>query len=120
MVIPPTDEPEPGSGTDEARSGRGRRAERRRAAEARNALARRTGPLRREARALEDEIEALEAEKGALERRLADPASYETPDFDAGSQQRSYADLTQRLDERMERWVEVRAALEEAEKAAPE
>ena len=99
------------------RSGRGRRAERRAAAEARNELARRTGPLRKELVQLEGEIERLEEEKTELEAQLGAPESYENPDFDVASAQRRHAAVTSDLAARMDRWVEVQAALEEAESA---
>jgi ATP-binding cassette subfamily F protein 3 len=94
------------------RSGRGRRAERRRAAEARNEIARRTGPLRRELADLEREIAALEGEKAHLEGRLGDPASYEDPAFDPAETQRRHAEVARTFEARMDRWVEVQGALE--------
>lgn len=97
------------------RSGRGKKAERRRAAEARNELARRTGPLKQELVALEEEIEKLENEKADLETRLADPTSYEDAAFDSAGVQRRHAAVARELGDRMDRWVEVQAALEEAD-----
>lgn len=97
------------------RSGRGRRAEKRAAAEARAERTRRTGPLRAELGILETEIEGLEAEKAGLESQLAAPETYENPDFDVGSAQRRHAEIQADLTARMDRWVEVQDALETAE-----
>ncbi|MDG2308396.1 MAG: ABC-F family ATP-binding cassette domain-containing protein [Candidatus Binatia bacterium] len=105
-------------GADGERSGRGKRAERRAAAEARNDLARRTQPLRRELTSLETGIEALETEKGELESRLADPETYEDSDFDVGGAQRRHAEVDRDLTAKMDRWVEVQDALEAAEASA--
>ncbi len=105
---------------DGERSGRGRRAERRAAAEARNDLARRTQPLRMELASLETQIEALETEKGGLESQLADPASYENPRFDVAAAQRRHAEVARNLAGCMDRWVEIQGALETAEGEFPD
>lgn len=97
------------------RSARGRRAEKRAAAEARADLALRTKPLRAELATLETEIESLETEKGSLEEQLAAPETYENPDFDVSGAQRRHAEVTRDLETRVERWVEVQDALETAE-----
>lgn len=112
---PPSASEAPNAGE---RSGRGRKAERRAAAEARNERARRTGPLKRELAEIEAEIGRLEEEKAGLETELGAPESYENPDFDAAETQRRYARVSTDLADRMDRWVETQAALEEAEAAS--
>jgi len=102
--------------TDEmSRSGRGRREERRRAAEARQDLAARTRPLRQELAVVEREVADLEREKAELESRLASPDSYADPAFDAGAEQQRHVALSRRLSERMDRWIELQTLLEGAE-----
>lgn len=100
------------------RSARGRKAEKRAAAEARADLARRTKPLRAELHTLERAIEGLEAEKSEIEERLGSPETYGNPDFDIGSLQRRHAEVARDLEARMERWVEVQDALDTAETTA--
>ncbi len=101
------------------RSGRGERLERRRAAEARQALARRTRGIREEIRALEARIEELEREKAGLAHDLADPATYQTG-RDVGEIQRRYAELERSLAADTARWIELHEKLEEAEAEAAE
>jgi ATP-binding cassette subfamily F protein 3 len=96
------------------RSARGLREERRRAAEARNAIARRTRQLREEIEAIELEIDQLEREKAGLEGDLADPATYREPTIDVGEMRRRHAETEHLLAQRMQRWVELQAALDEA------
>ena len=98
--------------TDAERSARGERADRRRAAEARQALARRTRGLREEIRTLEEAIEELEREKAGLAGDLADPETYKRPGPEVADLQRRYADVEKTLAERTERWMDVQERLE--------
>ncbi|MEW6270981.1 MAG: ABC-F family ATP-binding cassette domain-containing protein [Thermodesulfobacteriota bacterium] len=99
------------------RSARGERLERRRAAEARQALARRTRGIRDEIRTLEEEIEELEREKAGLAGDLADPATYQRAGRDVAELQRRYAEVERTLGERTERWLELQEQLEAAQVA---
>jgi len=96
------------------RSARGERLDRRRAAEARQALARRTRGIRDEIASLEQEIEDLEREKAGLGGDLADPATYQKAGRDVADLQRRYAETERSLAERTDRWVLLQEQLEEA------
>lgn len=65
---------------------RSKKEERRRAAELRNELNRRVGPLKKKVKSLEQTIETLEEEKEALETKLADASFYQQGDSDAFTQ----------------------------------
>ena len=100
------------------RSARGLRHERRQAAEARVALARRLRPLREEAARLEDLVDALEREKAGLEAELADPATYAAATGgDLAARNRRHGEVDRELADALSRWEDVqgRIALAEAE-----
>jgi ATP-binding cassette subfamily F protein 3 len=99
--------------TDIERTARGERLDRRRAAEARQALARRTRGLRDEIQTLEQAIEELEREKAGLAGDLADPETYKRPGPEVADLQRRYAEVEKTLAERTDRWMEVQERLEE-------
>jgi len=91
-----------------------RREQRRLEAEARNRLT----PLRAEQRKLEQRLEDLMAERQDIESRLADPATYAAAD--GGEQRRLSArhrELSLGITTLEERWLDVAAALETAERA---
>jgi len=96
------------------RSAKGERLERRRAAEARQALARRTRGLREEIATLEEQIEQLEREKAGLAGDLADPATYQQAGRDVADLQRRYAESERMLAERTDRWMHLQEQLEQA------
>jgi ATP-binding cassette subfamily F protein 3 len=104
-----TDENEGGE-----RTARGERLERRRAAEARQALARRTRGIREEIHALEGQIEELEREKAGLSGDLADPSTYQRGGREVAELQRRYTDVDRMLGERTDRWLSLHQQLEEA------
>jgi ATP-binding cassette, subfamily F, member 3 len=105
----------PGSAPE--RSGRGQRLERRMAAEARAALARRLRPLRERLRHLEAEIEDLELEKAGIEADLADPATYaEVGVRDLPSLNRRHADVGRDLALAMDAWLETAGSIEALER----
>jgi len=99
------------------RSARGERLDRRRAAEARQALARRTRAIRDEIGALEERIEELEREKAGLAGDLADPATYQGSGSDVAELQRRYAAVDRTLGESTDRWLELQEQLEAAQAA---
>jgi len=93
-----------------APAGPTRREERRRAAQAREALS----PLRREQRQLEAELATLASERGELETALADPATYSR--LGHAEQQQlvaRHATLGAAIAAAEERWLAVSTALEE-------
>jgi len=102
----------PAPATDLERSARGQRAERRRVAEARQALARRTRGLREEIATLEGAIEEFEREKAGLAGDLADPETYKRPGSEVADLQRRYAEVEKALAEHTDRWMEAQERLE--------
>ena len=97
-----------------ARTARGERLDRRRAAEARQALARRTRGMREEIAELEGQIEELEREKAGLSGDLADPVTYQRGGREVAELQRRYVDTERLLAERTDRWLLLQEQLEEA------
>jgi ATP-binding cassette subfamily F protein 3 len=100
-------------GEDEPRppSGPTRKETRRLGAAARAALA----PLKQEIKGLEARIATLTRERGEIERRLADPATYAGNGAGGVVElQRRLADVTRRLAEAEETWLERHDALERA------
>ncbi len=83
---------------------------RRAAAEARAAVA----DLRKAARQAEAQIEKLDRQKKALEKKLADPQVYEGPTAKLQDLQIRFGQVKQAIAEAEERWLELQAALEEA------
>jgi ATP-binding cassette, subfamily F, member 3 len=106
----PGDRSEP-VGPDE-RSAQGRREERRRAAEARADLAKRTRGLKREIEEIEERIAELEREKAGLEADFASPATYESADYDLARAQVRHGEATRALGAAYERWAELQDRLE--------
>ena len=94
-----------------ARSPGSRRDEKRRAAERRNELSRRTRDLRREFEQVEAEIARIEAEKSALETRLMDPAAL--AGAKGGELLRAHAEAARTLAMAMERWAALGQTIEE-------
>jgi ATP-binding cassette subfamily F protein 3 len=98
----------------EAAAQRSARRESREAAtaERQQQLARRR-PLLREAEQLERQLAAWHEEKRELDEQLADPAFYASPDVDQlkGAVLRQQ-DVTRRIEEAEQRWLEVHAELE--------
>jgi ATP-binding cassette, subfamily F, member 3 len=100
----------------EARSGEraaagARRQARRSAAERREALA----PLRRRLRDAEAELAKITREKAALDRRLADPATYAAEGAAVAGLLRAQAEAAQSLAAAETRWLGAAEALEQAE-----
>jgi ATP-binding cassette subfamily F protein 3 len=96
----------------ESAAGPSRREERRMQAEARNRLT----PLKAEERRLEQQVAKLSAEAQRIETALADPATYSQP----GSQQQRelsarHGEIKREIEALEERWLEVMAALAEAQ-----
>jgi ATP-binding cassette, subfamily F, member 3 len=103
------------------RAGRSRdeqRERRRREAERRNELSRRTRKVRDDVTSLEQRIAGLEGEQRDLEPRLADPAFYQSEGF--RDSLRRYDDNRHKIEELYARWEHQQADLEriEAEFAA--
>ena len=94
------------------RSAQGRREERRRLAESRADLAKRTRHLKREIAEIEDRIEELEREKAGLEADLADPATYERGDYDFAGARIRHGEAGRSLAAAYERWTELQGSLE--------
>jgi len=88
----------------------GRREARRVAAEQRRALE----PLRRSLRAAEKTLGELGARKAALDRRLADPDTYEAEGSALGALMREQASLAAELEDAEARWLEAAQAIEAA------
>lgn len=88
-------------------------------AERQQQLARRR-PLLREAEQLERQLAAWHEEKRELDEQLADPAFYASPDVDQlkGVVLRQQ-DVTRRIEEAEQRWLEVHAALEDTANTQP-
>jgi ATP-binding cassette subfamily F protein 3 len=98
-----------GNGTDRA----SRRTQHESARVARQERLARRRPVAREAERLEREVAALDAEKRALEARLADPAFYATDDFaTVQSATRRCAQVAGLLEVAEARWLELQAELE--------
>ncbi|WP_456107115.1 ABC-F family ATP-binding cassette domain-containing protein [Paucidesulfovibrio gracilis] len=78
--------------------------EKRRLAEARNALYRKLKPLKKEYEAKEADLEKVLAEMGELEERMNDPATYEKPEeaLKLNTAYREAEDWSERLMERMQ------------------
>ena len=87
-----------------------RKGRRRAAAEARAAVA----PLRQRAQQAEALVQALERERGELERRLADPALYEGRPAQTTELQIALHEVQIRLSDAEDRWLEAQEALEAA------
>ena len=88
-----------------------RREQRRLEAEARNRLT----PLRAEQRKLEHRLELLTAERGGIESRLADPATYAAAGADEQRRLSArHGELALEIAAVEERWLEVAATLEAA------
>jgi ATP-binding cassette, subfamily F, member 3 len=94
------------------RSAQGRREERRRLAESRVDLAKRTRHLKREIEELERRIEELEREKAGLEADLADPVTYERGDYDFVTARIRHGEADRSLVAAYERWTELQGSLE--------
>ncbi len=91
--------------------GRKTKEERRKEAEARNALYRQIGPLRRSLEKLEGEIEALESDLEATEEKMADPEFYQDGDgFQATF--REYSDRKAVLESKTELWESISLEIE--------
>ena len=95
----------------------GRRAEapRERPPERRRA-ARAAGPAaRKQAKEAERQVARLQREKGRIEAKLADPATYGNGATDAAALQREAATLAARLSTAESRWLEAEAEIETIE-----
>jgi len=100
------------AGTTESKGNR--KAQRETAAAARLQKLARRRPLVKESTLLEARMSQLEAERRALETRLADAAFYaQTPPTEVQSTSRRCAEVIIELGEVEERWLEVHAELEE-------
>ena len=99
------------AGAAQEDSGPSRRERRRLEAEARNRLA----PLRSERHELEERLERLGAERGALEGRLADPATYAAASTEEQRRLTArHGELSREIARLEERWLEVAETLERA------
>ena len=87
-----------------------RKEQRRAAADARAAAS----ALRKQARQAEKRLETLTAEKGELERRLADPQAYDGPNGAVAELQVKHGQVVKAIAEAEAAWLEAQAALEEA------
>ncbi len=85
----------------------------RREAEQRNALNRRTRKIREEISGLERRIAKLEARQAELEPKLADPEFYQQPDFKDAL--REYEDNRHKVEELYSRWQHQQESLEQVE-----
>jgi ATP-binding cassette, subfamily F, member 3 len=77
----------------------------------------RLAPLRATAAACEDNIQAMEAEKAALEAQLADPAFFKSPEARAAAAR--YHTLETELEAAMARWERTLLAISAMEAAGP-
>jgi ATP-binding cassette subfamily F protein 3 len=102
---------EDGAAAGAKAEGHARRADRRRAAETRRALA----PLREEVRACEARIEKLAGMLAELDARLADPALYEGPAERIEALQRKRAEIVAAQEKAEALWLAAEERLEAAE-----
>jgi len=95
------------AGARPARTGNGKATRPLAGSERRQKLA----PLRKTAKAIEDELARLQQAKSAVERRLADPATY-TAVTDIAGLERERLQLTAAIAEAEERWLQVESEIE--------
>lgn len=93
-----------------AQSAAARKEDRRAAAELRQKLA----PLKKQADAAEKKLEKLNAQRAALEDKLADPALYDGPADKVAALQIELGEVSRAIDETEAAWLEAQGAYEEA------
>lgn len=93
-------------------SGRMKKAQKRKEAEARQSVSQERNRLEKEIVMIEDALETLEAKKNEVESLLSHPETYESSRNDIAHLQKEYARIRKLIEERVTKWEKSRLALD--------